>query len=143
MLSINVQTKTFPYIKQFNSKNFDVMDGFYARLMINIDGFIDYIKEHDNTGSHTPMAMGTVTYPLCGMHQDSIFKLIKDIRENVKMESLYENLRNCFDQTGFLIFVDDYENVFVYAQDNFTKFENWLNKAHKEGPSSKYVLNNY
>jgi hypothetical protein len=140
MLSINIPSKLYPYIKQFNTKNFDIMDGFYARLLINISGLIDYVKVHDNSGSHTPMALGTSTPKFYGMNQYSIFNLIEEIRQN-KIGKPFENLRHCFDQTGFLIFVDDYENVFVYAED-FINFESWLSNAIKEGPSSRYVLNN-
>jgi len=140
MLSINVPMKSYPYIKQFNTNKFDIMDGFYARLLINIDGLIDYVKVHDNSGSHTPMALGTETPKFYGMDQDSIFHLIEEIRNDRKGKP-FENLRNCYDQTGFLIFVDDYENVFVYAED-FTNFERWLSNAIKEGPSSRYILNN-
>ena len=133
-------SSSYLYIKQFNTINFDIMDGFYARLLINISGLVDYVKVHDNSGSHTPMALGTLTPKFYGMNKYSIFNLVEELRQN-KMGKPFENLRNCFDQTGFLIFVDDYDNVFVYAED-FINFENWLSNAITEGPSSRYVLNN-
>jgi len=137
MLSVKTVQESYSYIKQYNSNN--IMDGFYARLLINIEGFIEYVKDNDNGGCRTPMASKMPDF--CGMSRHSIFKLIKDIREK-KSGKPFENLRYCYDQIGFLIFVDDFNNPFVYAE-NFTNFENWINTAIEEGPSSMTVLNDY
>jgi len=112
------------YIHEINH-DFEILDGFYARLLINLNGLFDYVISKGGNG----------------MTKREIFDLIGMIRSNEQTNLLIE-LRNCYYQTGFLVFVDDLKNVFIYNEDD-EKFLSWFENAYDDGPSSKDVYENF
>lgn len=101
------------------------LDGFYARLLINLNHLFDYVISRSNNR----------------MTKDDIFDLIEMIRSDKQTDLLIE-LRNCYYQTGFLVFVDNLKNVFIYNED-LDQFLDWFGNAHNDGPSSEYVYENF
>ena len=133
------------YITEIKDKNESVLlDGFYARLLINIKGLYDYVKSCDASGSHAPTA--TPTNTLYGMNKHSIYKLIERMRSMDYTDDLFVQLRNCYEQTGFLVFTDDWKNVFVYSEDDQetnSRWKKWLETAQNDGPASWEVYNEF
>ena len=109
-----------PYI-HMTTDNFEILDGFYARLLINVNGLFNYVVHKSPEG----------------MNKEQIFELIELIRSDENMNLLVE-LRNCYYQTGFLVFVDDRKNVIIYNE-NYDMFLKWFGDAREEGPSSNEV----
>ena len=125
-----------------DKKESDLLDGFYARLLINVKGLYEYVKSCDASGSHAPTA--TPTNTLYGMNKHSIYKLIERMRSIDCTEDIFIQLRNCYAQTGFLVFTDDWKNVFVYSEDKSrSNLKKWLETAQNDGPMSWEVYNEF
>ena len=126
----------------------DLLDGFYARLLVNTKGLYNYVKSRDASGSHAPTAEPENT--MHGMSKYSIYQLVKHIRENDENDEnddkddkdVLSQLRNCYTQTGFLAFTDDWKTVFVYSEDDST-WKKWLETAQLDGPASREVYNEF
>ena len=116
-----------------------LLDGFYARLLINTKGLYEYVKSHDASGSHAPTA--NPTNILYGMNRYSIYQLVERIRSE-HVNDVFTQLRNCYAQTGFLVFTDDWKTVFVYSENN-TMWKKWLETAQNDGPASWEVYNEF
>lgn len=108
---------SYIYIKNYDLK----LDGFYARLLYNLNGLYDYIK----------------TKSKFGMTKTEIYELVELIRSDKNTDFLCE-LRNCYYQTGFLIFVDILNEVYIYTENSY-KFNEWYENAKEEGPTSSNV----
>ena len=137
---ITVQDFLVPaYIREIkDKKSSDLLDEFYARLLINTKGLYDYVKSRDASGSHAPTA--TPTNTLCGMNRYSIYQLVERIRSIEYTGDLFVQLRNCYAQTGFLAFTDDWKTVFVYSENDVNS---WLEIAQNDGPASWEVYNEF
>lgn len=142
-LSIVVKDLIVPsYITEIKEKRLsDLLDGFYARLLVNTKGLYNYVKSRDASGSHAPTAEPENT--MHGMSKYSIYQLVKHIRENDDDDKdVLSQLRNCYTQTGFLAFTDDWKTVFVYSEDDST-WKKWLETAQLDGPASREVYNEF
>ena len=142
-LSIVVKDLIVPsYITEIKEKRLsDLLDGFYARLLVNTKGLYNYVKSRDASGSHAPTAEPENT--MHGMSKYSIYQLVKHIRENDENDKdVLSQLRNCYTQTGFLAFTDDWKTVFVYSEDDST-WKKWLETAQLDGPASREVYNEF
>jgi hypothetical protein len=139
---INIQDLFVPsYITEIQDKESnDLLDGFYARLLINTPGLYDYVKSHDASGAHAPTASSVNT--LHGMNRYSIYQLVEYIRASERTDDVLVHLRNCYAQTGFLVFTNDWKTVFVYSEDN-TTWKKWLEMAQLDGPSSWEIYNEF
>jgi hypothetical protein len=126
-----------PYITEVGMN--ELLDGFYARLLINTKGLYEYVKSHDASGSHAPTAEPTNT--LHGMNKYSIYQLIEHIRSQ-SSDHVFTQLRDCYAQTGFLVFTDDWKNVVVYSENDET-WKKWLETAQNDGPASWEVYNEF
>ena len=150
-LSITVKDLIVPsYITEIKEKRLsELLDGFYARLLINTKGLYNYVKSRDASGSHAPTAEPENT--MHGMSKYSIYQLVEHIRKNDENDENDDNdndddvlsqLRNCYAQTGFLAFTDDWKTVFVYSEDDST-WKKWLETAQLDGPASREVYNEF
>jgi hypothetical protein len=147
-LSITVKDIIVPsYITEIKEKRLsDLLDGFYACLLINTKGLYNYVKSHDASGSHAPTAEPENT--MHGMSKYSIYQLVEHIRkndndhDNDNDDDVLSQLRNCYAQTGFLAFTDDWKTVFVYSEDDST-WKKWLETAQLDGPASREVYNEF
>jgi hypothetical protein len=119
----------------------ELLDGFYARLLINTKGLYDYVKKHDASGSHAPTADPSNAHTLHGMNRYSIYQLVEYIR-SVSGDDMLAQLRDCYAQTGFLVFTDDWKTVFVYSENEKT-WKKWLETAQYDGPASWDVYNEF
>jgi len=104
---------------------FEILDGFYARLLINVHGLFDHVIQKSREGLST----------------EEIYDLIHRIRTDENTNLLVE-LRNCYYQTGFLVFVDNDKNIIIYNE-NSDMFLKWFRDARIEGPSSQFVYENF
>ena len=134
-----------PYITEIHDKESnDLLDGFYARLLINTRGLYDYVKRHDVSGSHAPTA--NPVNMLHGMNRYSIYQLVEHIRSSDvsddHTDDVLVHLRNFYAQTGFLVFTDDWKTVFVYSEDHAI-WKKWLETAQLDGPASWEVYNEF
>jgi hypothetical protein len=77
-----------------------------------------------------------------GMSKYSIYQLVEHIRKNDDNDDVLSQLRNCYAQTGFLAFTDDWKTVFVYSEDDST-WKKWLETAQLDGPASREVYNEF
>ena len=142
-LSITVKDLIVPsYITEIKEKRLsDLLDGFYARLLVNTKGLYNYVKSRDASGSHAPTAEPENT--MHGMSKYSIYQLVEHIRKNDHdHDDVLSQLRNCYAQTGFLAFTDDWKTVFVYSEDDST-WKKWLETAQLDGPASREVYNEF
>ena len=144
-LSITVKDLIVPsYITEIKEKRLsDLLDGFYACLLVNTKGLYNYVKSRDASGSHAPTAEPENT--MHGMSKYSIYQLVEHIRKNDNdhdNDDVLSQLRNCYAQTGFLAFTDDWKTVFVYSEDDST-WKKWLETAQLDGPASREVYNEF
>jgi len=98
---------------------FNKLDKYYARLLFTIDGFFDYVKERDQGK--------------CRMSEESVDELIHKLFSE---PYFLPELRTCYEQTGFLVFVT-HTKAIVY-----TKNDSYLN-LRDEGPSSEDVYDTF
>ena len=107
--------------KYFSGDLFPIVDGFYARLLINTNGLHGYASN--------------------GLSDQDIYNLIRRIMSD-EDDNLLNNLRNCYYQTGFLVFTDNTKKTIIYAED-IERFMTWFQTAENDGPSSDEVLQNF
>jgi len=138
-LSIQIPSRNIPsYIIHYypdNEEEFKKLDCFYARMLLHIEFFLQFVLENDNSGSHAPSSSDKISR---GMSKNDIYQLIQDMTHNKKRYSFIKDLKNIYQKYGFLIFIDDYKNVIVYTEDK-TLFDKWLNENYKSDVSSEDV----
>ena len=124
------------------------LDRFCARLLINIPALLAHSREEDNTGCHTPRSTEPKKRKLHGWSYETIIELVGTVRyamETNTSNTFTSSLLRFYHQYGFLAFMDDWNKVFVFAQDDFVQFESWLKKYEElgfsTGPTVHEVLN--
>lgn len=111
-----------------NDDVFRIVDQFYAHSLVYVAGFFEHVRDNGN-------------FPMNGMTSEKCYHLIDRIR-SYEHSDLIDGLRDLYNSTGFLIFVDDTRKVIVYSED-IDSYLNFIRNGVQDGPSSSEIYENF
>lgn len=118
----------------FFGENHPILDCYWARRLIEIDGLFEYANNPDREDVDINDSKNRMT-------DDHVYNLINRLLTD-EDDFLLNDLRNSYNENGFLIFIDQNKKTIVYAE-NINSFQNWFQTAVDDGPSSEDVFKNF
>jgi len=109
---------------------FKICDSFFANLIINIKGFYQFIIKNNSIPLHFKP-------DIYGISKMKVLSIIDEIDTSNDLDFV-NNLRNYYHKIGFLVFIDNLQNIIIYSKKD--KFNKWIKENHTNLISSDDIL---
>jgi hypothetical protein len=105
----------------------------YTQIMLSHNPFEVYVRNNNAASSHYEDIY-------CGLSREHIMNIMNDFHQQTGV--FYAFLDDKYNQDGFFIIMDEWENAWVYIGNDATRFNDWIHHAPHEGMSSFVYFQN-